>query len=255
MQGNDVMSSANMMLGAMYQQRSDVAYYFALRRMNDSLVSENAALRQQMAKYAGVDTLQDSAATYAVTVPAVEDDSATTVKYASYNYRSAKVINNTVGAVNNYITLNRGEKDGIKKDMAVISANGAVGRIVNTSAHFSTAISILSKKQQVSARLKDGTVGYVSWDGKDADKLSMKNVPNQIKVYKGDTVYTTDYSFFPSDMLIGVVFKTEIIKSKNLQILHLRPTTNFRRLQYVYVVENKMAEERIKLETTATEDK
>lgn len=249
LQGNDIMSSANMVLGTMYQQRADVAYYFGLRRMNDSLVSENVALRQQLARYAGVDVLHDSAATYATQ----QRDSTVPVKYASYYYRTAKVINNTVGAVNNYITLNRGEKDGVKKDMAVISANGAVGRIVHTSAHFSTAISVLSKKQQVSARLKDGTIGYVSWEGRDANVLTMKNVPNQIKVYKGDTVYTTDYSFFPTDVLIGIVFKTEIIKSKNLQILHLHPTTNFRRLQYVYIVENKMAGERKQLEATATE--
>lgn len=244
LQGNDIMSSANMVLGSMYQQRSDVAYYFALRSMNDSLVAENLALRRQIAQTAGKDVLYDSSAT--VTLKSA--DSTVPVKYAAYYYRTAKVINNTVGAVNNYITLNRGEKDGIRKDMAVISASGAVGRVVNTSAHFSTAISVLSKKQQVSARLKDGTIGYVSWDGYDADELQMRDVPTQIKVRKGDTVYTTDYSFFPSDVLIGVVFKIAIIKSKNMQVLYLKPTTNFRRLQYVYIVENTMGKERKELE-------
>lgn len=248
MQGNDVMSSANMLLGSLYKQRNDVSYYFALKRMNDSLLSENVALKKQMAGYHGIDTLKDSTARYITG----GQDSVNVVRYASYDYRTARVINNTVGAVNNYITLNRGENHGIKKDMAVISTNGAVGRIVHTSAHFSTAISILSKKQQVSARLKDGTVGYVSWDGTDPDKLLMKNVPNQIKVYKGDTVYTTEYSFFPPDIAIGVVYKTAIIKSKNLQVLYLRPGTNFRRLQYVYVVENKLAGERKQLEATTT---
>jgi rod shape-determining protein MreC len=248
LQGNDIMSSANIVLGSMYKQRADVAYYFGLKRMNDSLVSENVELRRQLAEYAGVDTLADSSATYAV----IRRDSTTPVKYAAYYYRTARVINNTVGAVNNYITLNRGEKDGIKKDMALISAEGAVGRIVHTSRNFSTAISVLSKKQQVSARLKDGTIGYVSWEGRDANTLVMKNIPNQIKVYKGDTVYTTDYSFFPTDVMIGIVYKTAIIKSKNLQVLYLRPATNFRRLQYVYIVENKMAVERKQLEATAT---
>lgn len=244
------MSSANMALGTMYQQRADVSYYFALRRMNDSLVSENMALRQQLAENAGLDLLYDSSAKYATK----SRDSSVPVKYASYYYRTAKVINNSVGAVNNYITLNRGEKDGVRKDMAVISPNGAVGRIVNTSAHFSTAISVLSKKQQVSARLKDGTIGYVSWEGRSATQLVMKNVPTQIKVYKGDTVYTTDYSFFPTDVLIGVVYKTAVIRSKNMQVLYLKPTTNFRKLQYVYIVENTMAGERKKLEEESQAD-
>lgn len=219
--------------------------------MNDSLVSENEQLRLKLSANDGVEILQDSSAVYAIPNP----DSTAKVKYADYHYRYAKVINNTVGSVNNYITLNRGEKDGIKKDMAVISANGVVGRVVNTSAHFATAISILSKKQQVSARLKDGTVSYVSWDGKTPDKLLMKDVPNQIKIHKGDTVFTTDYSFFPGAVPIGVVYKTALVKSKNLQILYIRPSTNFRRLQYVYVVENRLSAERLELEQSSRDKK
>ncbi|HYD23071.1 MAG TPA: rod shape-determining protein MreC, partial [Flavipsychrobacter sp.] len=206
--------------------------------------------RQQLARRGETDKLYDSVAT----IPVAANDSGRIVKYADYQYRTARVINNSVGAVNNYITLNRGEKDGVRKNMSVISANGAVGRIVNTSAHFSTAISVLSKKQQVSAKLKDGTIGYVSWDGKDPSRLQMRDVPNQIKVRKGDTVYTTEYSFFPANVPIGKVYKTTLIKSKNLQVLYLRPTANFRNLQYVYVVENKMANERIRLEEAAKED-
>ncbi len=250
MQGDDIMSSANMLMGSMYKQRNDVAYYFALRRMNDSLLRENAELRERITARGETDVVYDSAAT----VPVSFTDSGKVVKYADYVYRTARVINNSVGAVNNYITLNRGEQDGVKKDMAVISANGAIGRIVNTSAHFSTAISVLSKKQQVSAKLKDGTVGYISWDGKDPSQLMMRDVPNQIKVRKGDTVFTTEYSFFPANVRIGVVYKTTLIKSKNLQVLYLRPTANFRNLQYVYVVENKMAAERRGLEEAASKD-
>lgn len=249
MQGNDIMSSANAALAAMYKQRSDVSYYFGLRSMNDSLLAENAALRQQLALQQGVDMLHDSTAMY----PLGKQDSGKQIRYASYYYRTARVINNTVGLVNNYITLNRGEADGVKKDMAVISANGVVGRVIHTSAHYSGAISVLSKKQQVSARLKDGTVGYISWDGKDPDKLTMRDIPNQIKVRKGDSVFTTDYSFFPAGVPVGVVYKKELIVSKNLQVLHLRPTTNFRKLQYVYIVENKMAGEKQELESMSTE--
>lgn len=250
MQGDDIMSSANMMMGTMYKQRNDVAYYFGLRRMNDSLITENAELRRMMTAQGETDVLHDSAAT----VPIAANDSGKVVKYADYVYRTARVINNSVGAVNNYITLNRGEKDGVHKNMSVISANGAVGRVVNTSAHFSTAISVLSKKQQVSAKLKDGTIGYVSWDGIDPSRLQMRDVPNQIKVKKGDTVYTTEYSFFPANVPIGIVYKTTLIKSKNLQVLYLRPSVNFRNLQYVYIVENKMADERARLEAATKED-
>lgn len=246
LQGNDIMSSANVLIAGIYQKQSDVAYYFALKRMNDSLITENAELRRQLSVQYSVDTFYDSTATI-TTHPQGKPE---IVTYADYVYRTARVINNSIGYANNYITINRGEQDGVKKGMAVTSGNGAVGRIVNTSAHFATAISILSTKQQVSARLKDGTIGYVIWNGKRPDELVMKDVPQQIKVRKGDSVMTTAYSFFPPDVLIGTVSKIEVVKSNSLQILHLKPATTFRSLQYVYVVENKKQEERNNLEQT-----
>lgn len=249
MQGNDLMSSANLMMGTMYEQSHDVVHYFGLKRMNDSLINENIKLRETISSYTSKDTLYDSTAQYAVP----NADTTAEVRYANYRYRSAKVINNSIAAVNNYLTFNRGYDDGIRKDMAVIAGNGVVGKIVNTSAHFSTAISILSKKQQVSAQLKDGTVGYVSWDGSDPSVVLMKDIPSQIKVKKGDTVVTTEYSFFPAGVPIGIVFKTELIESKNLRILHLRTTTNFRKLQYVYIIEDRMFTERKELEAAITD--
>jgi rod shape-determining protein MreC len=76
----------------------------------------------------------------------------------------------------------------------------------------------------------------------------MRDVPQQIKVKTGDSVFTTSYSFFPPDIMIGIVFKTETVKKNNLQLLYLKPSTNFRDLQYVYVVENRLDRERTQLE-------
>lgn len=244
LQGNDVMSSANTAIGLMYKKQNDVVYYFGLRMMNDSLLNENARLRQQLAVYMSYDTLKDTAVRQAI----ASNDSTHVVQYANYIYHTARVINNSVSADNNYITINRGSEEGIKKNMAIISGTGVVGRVVHVSSHFASALSILSVKQQVSAKLKDGTVGYVNWEGGRPDIIIMKDVPQQIKVRRGDSVFTTSYSFFPPDILIGTVFKTKAIKKNNLQLLYLRTATNFRNMQYVYAVENTMLEERRQLE-------
>lgn len=249
MQGNDVMSSANVLLAGMYQRKDNMVYYFGLKEMNDSLISENKYLRKQLALYNSVDTFVDSNVQQTI----YEPDTNIVKQYANYVYRSAKVINNSIASVNNYITINRGEKDGIKKNMAVISGNGAVGKIVHTSANFSSAISILSKKQKVSAKLKDGTVGYVIWNTTNPQELQMKDIPQQIKVSVGDSVFTTEYSFFPANVLVGVVTKKDLIESTKLQLLYLKPVTNFRNLKYVYIVENTMSEEQQKLEAANQE--
>lgn len=246
LQGNEIMSSANSVIGLLYKKQNDVVYYFGLKRMNDSLINENSRLRLQLAATNSYDTLSDSFVKRQV-LP-LDTGKHTVVQYAEYIYRTARVVNNSISAANNYITINRGRKDGIQKNMAVVSGNGVVGRIVYVSNHFASAISVLSVKQQVSAKLKDGTIGYVSWDGGRPDELLMKDVPQQIKVHKGDSVFTTSYSFFPTDVLVGSVYKIELIKKTGMQILHLRTATNFSNLQYVYVVEDKMLPERNQLE-------
>jgi len=65
--------------------------------------------------------------------------------------------------------------------MAVISGTGIVAAVEHVSQHFSSVLSILSSKQKVSAKLKDGTNGYIIWDDKQPDVLVMTDVPQQAK--------------------------------------------------------------------------
>src|SRR5664279_4615126 len=60
LQGNDIVSSANTVSGMVYKKQNDVVYYFGLRKMNDSLLNENAELRKKIDQLHSVDTLKDS---------------------------------------------------------------------------------------------------------------------------------------------------------------------------------------------------
>jgi rod shape-determining protein MreC len=253
LQGNDLVSSANTISGIVYKKQSDVVYYFGLRKMNDSLLTENAFLRKKIDQLHGLDTLKDSLVHKKISQT---DSTIHFVKFADYEYRTARVINNSTNASDNYITINRGSKDGIGKNMAVLSGTGVAGRVEHVSAHFASVLSILSAKLKVSAKLKNGTNGFVVWDEKGPDILTMTDVPQQINVKKGDSVFTNNYSlYFPPDVLIGTVLKTEVIKKNALQLIYLRSSTNFHNLQYVYVIENKMATERKQLEDSSVKNK
>ncbi len=252
-QGNDLLSSSNAVSGFLYKRQSDLVYYFGLGIMNDSLLRENTRLREQLTRIRfSTDTLRDSA----VVRPVAVLDSGKKVEYAHYIFRTARVINNSVAQRNNYITLNRGYNDGVRKDMAVISGTGVVGKVVHTSAHFATVLSVLSSLQTVSSRLKDGTTGQVSWiyEGRAtrADVLYMPDVPGEIPMRRGDSVWTTTYSFFPPDVLIGIVENVRIVKKSGKRLLYLRPATNFRNMMYVYVVENTYQNEQKALEAQNT---
>jgi rod shape-determining protein MreC len=241
MQGNEITSSANTVTGLMYKKQNDVVYYFGLGAMNDSLVNENARLRTQMSLYRNADTLKDIQVKRLIGA----DTATHVVQYADYVYRTARVINNSISLADNYITINRGANDGIAANMAVISGSGIVGRVAHVSAHYASILSVLST-HRLSAKLKDGTYGYTVWDNENPDILVMRDVQQQIKVKVGDSVFTTTYSFFPPDIVMGTIVK--VTPKGDKQLLLLKPTTNFRNLQYVYVVEDKMAGERRQLE-------
>lgn len=249
MQGNDIVSSANTVSGIVYKKQSDVVYYFGLRKMNDSLLNENSLLRQKIDRLQSIDVLKDS---LVHTKTASADTTTHIVKYADYLYRTARVVNNSTNASDNYITINRGSKDGIGKNMAVISGTGVVGRVEHVSAHFASILSVLSTKQRISAKLKNGTNGFVIWDEKSPDILTMIDVPQEVTLKRGDSVFTNNFSlYFPPDILIGTVVKTQAVKKNGLLLIYLQSSTNFHNLQYVYVIENKMAGEKKQLEDSS----
>jgi rod shape-determining protein MreC len=246
LQGDDIVSSANTATGLIYKKQTDLFYYISLGKMNDSLLSDNVRLRKIVDQYRTLDTLRDSFVHKALVNT---DTTVHVIKYADYVYRTAKVINNSVDGINNYITIDRGSKHGIAKGMSVISSTGLVGRVEYVSANFACILSILSNKQQVSAKLKDGTFKSTVWDNEHPETFLMKDMPPELKVKRGDSVFTTSFgSVFPPDVLIGRIAKIEMNKKNGKQQLFLTPATNFRNLQYVYVLENLMAAEQKQLE-------
>ena len=163
----------------------------------------------------------------------------------------ARVINNSLRDVDNYLTLNVGRADGVLPDRGVISAAGVVGKVQAVSEHFARVASVLHSKLQVAAQIKrDGTIGSVGWpEGTDFSHAMLEYIPRQTRLVVGDSVVTSGYnSVFPAGVFIGTVesFKTE--PNKNFSTVKLRLGVDFSRLTYVYVVPTPVRAERDSLE-------
>ncbi|MBP8755344.1 MAG: hypothetical protein KBH39_14040, partial [Chitinophagales bacterium] len=104
-------NTANSVSGDVLNTYGNLTNYFYLKQVNDSLMLENISLREQL----DLKTIQDS-----TQIISVNDSTGELL----YSYIPALVINNSFTEPNNYITLNKGAKDGIKKDMGVITSNG-----------------------------------------------------------------------------------------------------------------------------------
>jgi len=222
-----------------YNMRS----YFFLRETNQQLIKENARLLNLLSSNIAIPDSSVRAFS-----DSVHKDSLN--KFRKYNWLPAKVIGNTVSLQTNFLTLERGSLQGVKKGMAAISPEGIVGVVVDVSDNTSKVMSLLHRSSRVSAMLKkDNNAGSIEWDGASPYFLLLRNVSKGAKVLKGDTVLTSTYSAnFPPYQIVGRVAEIDADPSSNFYTLKIKTAVNFFTVQYVYLVENLRYEEQFDLE-------
>lgn len=235
-QQSSYINSSRNVSGTFYSQKAKLTGFINLTEVNDSLMKENAALRKELGITMDVNPLKDSTFSKEIHVDS-------SLQTAHYTYIPAKVLNNTIDQTINYITLNVGSKQGIKKNMAVISANGIVGRISHVSENYSVALSFLSDRFNVSSMVSDGTVGKLSWDGKDPDYGILSGIPQSVKLKPRDSVFTSGFGNFPEKILVGKA--AQVLNGTSYKIFL---STNFRKLHFVYVIAEEIDLERKKIE-------
>jgi len=221
---------------SMEERLSNIRYFLNLREVNENLASENNALRNRLEQF----TSQDN-----VRFISVSDSQF----IQQYQYTSARVINNSVNKQKNFFTVNKGNRQGIKVDMAVADGKNVAGVIVSCSENFSIAISLLNLDFRLSARIKsNGYFGSLNWDGRNYMHAVLNEIPQHINVAIGDTIETTGYSaIFPEGMLVGKV--SDLKKSgSDFYKITIELFTDFRNLQYVDVIGNLKRTEQLGLE-------
>jgi rod shape-determining protein MreC len=231
-----VWNSSNQIVGTAYERVNELNSYLILRKTNDSLAAENARLKNLLKSSFYEDGLNE------VTV----NDS---VLKQQYTYTVAKVINNSVHQKNNYLTIDKGSKHGIKKGMGVTSATGVIGIILNTSENFSTIRSFLHEETKISATV-EGNIGSLVWgDGNyDSRYALLKDIQSHLNIRKGARVITSEFSLFPQGTNIGYVTESTSKYGNNALNIKIKLDTDFAKLQYVYVVINLLSEEQLNLE-------
>ncbi len=248
-------------------RRTQILDYFQLAEMNQQLAAENAALRQQLFPADSTRREADS-----VALAPARADSLKRVRYQrpatrpdtlllgqqlvaardpSYPLIPARVINNMLHNVDNYLTLNVGSADGVVPGKGVVAAGGVVGRVKVVSAHYATVTSLLHSQTRIASKIKrDGTFGTIKWQGDDPTHALLDNVLRETKLVKGDTVLTSSYnSVFPEGIFIGIIDSFVKEPDKNFWTIRVKLGVNFANLTYVYIVTNRNKPERDTLET------
>jgi rod shape-determining protein MreC len=211
--------------------------YFRLRKINSDLAVENAALRNSIERLVKKENLLFFSVT-------------DTILKQQYDYTSAEIANNSVNRQKNFFTVNKGRKQGIGANMAVISPDGVAGIILGSSDNYSVAMSLLNIDFRLSSRIKsNGYFGSLAWDGRDYMHAVLNEIPQHVTINIGDTVETTTYSaIFPGGIMVGTISEFEKSGSDFYRIKVLL-STDFRKLSHVSIIRNNRKEEQNNLES------
>lgn len=238
-QGSVWFSSANAVTGKLYETSSEIESYFQLSKINSELTQRNLYLEQRLHKLEK--QIGDSAA------DSTMEKSLLVKSLQPYRLIPAKVISMTAGRLDNLITINKGEVDGIKKDMGVVCGTGVVGIVYLTSKHYSIVIPILNSQSNISCVIQGrGYFGYLHWTGGDVSQAYVDDVPRHAHFRLYDNVVTSGYSsVFPAGIIVGKILHVYNSADQMSYRLQVKLSTDFGKLRDVCVVDNSALSEQI----------
>ena len=231
-QGSVWFSSANAISGQLLSWNAEVESFFSLSKANQELTQRNLYLEQQVRMLSDqlTDASHDSGWAH-------RDELAL---LRNIKLIPAKVVGNSLNRHDNLITIDKGEADGVRKDMGVVCGSGVVGIVYLASAHYAVVIPVLNTECNISCRIRGrGYFGYLHWNGGDTRLAYVEDVPRHARFRLYDDVETSGYSsVFPPGILVGKIMHVYNSVDGVSYRLQVRLSTDFGRLRDVCVVDN-----------------
>jgi rod shape-determining protein MreC len=147
---------------------------------------------------------------------------------------AAQVIGASADSTSHTLFINRGTRDHIRNNMAVVTPDGVVGKIVEAFPSTAQVLLINDKESGVGALFAASrTHGVVKGSGDPNPRLDY--IVNDEKVKSGDVLLTSgDDRIFPKGLLIGTV--TDAKPALPFQVIHVQPAARLDRLEDVLVL-------------------
>ncbi|MCE7864511.1 MAG: rod shape-determining protein MreC [Bacteroidetes bacterium CHB5] len=227
-------NSSNQVAARLLGFSQGVREYFSLRAINEDLAHENAELRRELEQ----------------TRIRLTEATTDTVRINQFDFVSAKVLANSTHLYKNFITINKGQADGLAPGMAVIGEAGAVGKIKSVSSRYAVLISLLNVDEQVSGMIKrTNHFGTVRWDGLSQRYTTLQFIPRHATPAVGDTVVTSGYNaVFPEGVMVGIIREASLRPEAPFWDIRVELAQDFGRLAFVEVVKSKLKHEKDSLE-------
>ena len=161
---------------------------------------------------------------------------------AEYTYLNANVINRNLDYWNDTLIINKGEHDGITKDMPVAIGTNLIGKVISTTTFNSTVrlITATDVVDKISVKIKNGDdyiYGILNGYNKENDTYTIEGISQNAKIENGSIVTTTGMGdIFPAGIVIGKItgINTDTFDLSN--VLEMKSDVNFDNINYVTVL-------------------
>ncbi|MBD3107838.1 rod shape-determining protein MreC [Bacillus sp. AGMB 02131] len=215
-----------------------VADVFGDLRDLQNTYEENEKLKARLEEYATLQTkVQDLES---------ENEELRSLLDKEDDLRSYSPINATVIARNpdkwqEVLVINKGQLHGVKKNMAVITASGLIGK-VKSSNQFSSTIQLISTtdpKSRISATIQgeQDVVGLIEGYDEETKMLLLKKIPSDVEVKVGSTVITSGLGgVFPRGLPVGTVEEVVVDQYGLTQTAYVKPYADLYDISHVVVV-------------------
>jgi rod shape-determining protein MreC len=243
-----MLSTANIVTANIVSMTGSVGSYLSLRDKNRSLIEHNGQLEIELLRLRR--QLESMIADTASFRGFISEEPE---RQFPYEVTIAKVVNNSVTYLSNYITINKGSEDGILPDMGVVSESGVVGIVSTVTKYYAVVIPFLNPKFRLSCKvLGSNYFGSMSWDGRSTRYAKLDELPRHVEFNEGDTIVTSGFSaIFPEGIMVGKVSSFERQRDDNFYSLTVRLATDFHQLSSVMVIKNYRQNEQLQTEREA----
>lgn len=229
-QGSVWFSAANRSVAKVNSLYAGMVSYLKLNDVNRELTAQNVAL--QLEAEGLREALREARRDTTLTERLMRE------RLVGYRLINARVVGNSSERINNYLVIDRGADDGVRKEMGVVGGSGVVGIVYLVGKKHSLVIPVANTKSSISCRVRgQNYFGFLQWDGASRRSACLEDVPRYAKVRKGQAIETSGYSaVFPPGLFVGRVSK--IGNSADGQSFRLDVTlgTNFANLRDVQVI-------------------
>lgn len=159
----------------------------------------------------------------------------------NYDYLGTEIIGYSGESFLKGYIVDKGENDGIKKNMIVISNSGLVGQVTSVGSNWAIVQSLINENVAVSVTVSDtrettGILkGYTTHSNEHLTKITNLSIDSKIK--EGDVILTSGLGqIYPKDVRIGEVISVETDEIKVMKTAIVKPYVDFTKLEELFIV-------------------